>query len=48
VSEPVFKVAQDASGLALVLTHGRWQRGTLIIGGPESLLHRRTIVPLGR
>jgi hypothetical protein len=47
-SEPVFKVARDASGLALVLTHGRWQRGTLIIGGPESLLHRRTIVPLGR
>jgi hypothetical protein len=47
-SEPVFKVAQDASGLALVLTHGRWQRGTLVIGGPESLLHRRTIVPLGR
>jgi hypothetical protein len=48
VSEPVFKVAQDASGLALVLTHGRWQRGALVIGGPESLLHRRTIVPLGR
>ena len=47
-SEPVFKVAKDASGLALVLTHGRWQRGTLMIGGPESLLHRRTIVPLGR
>jgi hypothetical protein len=48
MSEPVFKVAKDASGMALVLTHGRWQRGTLIIGGPESLLHRRTIVPLGR
>jgi hypothetical protein len=47
-NEPVFKVAKDASGLALVLTHGRWQRGALIIGGPESLLHRRTIVPLGR
>jgi hypothetical protein len=48
MSEAVFRVAQDASGLALVLTHGRWQRGTLVIGGPESLLHRRTIVPLGR
>ena len=48
MSEAVFKVAKDASGLALVLTHGRWQRGTLVIGGPESLLHRRTIVPLGR
>jgi hypothetical protein len=48
MSQPVFKVAKDASGMALVLTHGRWQRGVLIIGGPESLLHRRTIVPLGR
>ena len=48
MSEPVFKVAKDASGMALVLTHGRWQRGALVIGGPESLLHRRTIVPLGR
>ncbi len=48
VSEAVFKVAKDASGLTLVLTHGRWQRGFLVIGGPESLLHRRTIVPLGR
>ena len=48
MSEPVFKVANDASGMALVLTHGRWQRGALVIGGPESLLHRRTIVPLGR
>jgi hypothetical protein len=48
MSQPVFKVAEDASGMALVLTHGRWQRGVLIIGGPESLLHRRTIVPLGR
>ena len=48
MSQPVFKVAKDASGMALVLTHGRWQRGVLIIGGPESLLHRRTIVPMGR
>jgi hypothetical protein len=47
-SEAVFKVAKDASGLVLVLTHGRWQPGTLVIGGPDSLLHRRTIVPLGR
>ena len=48
MSEAVFKVAKDASGLVLVLTHGRWQPGTLVIGGPDSLLHRRTIVPLGR
>jgi hypothetical protein len=47
-SEPVFKVAKDASGLALVLTHGRWQPGWLVIGDPDSLLHPPTTVPLGR
>ena len=29
VSEPVFKVAANAAGLGLVLTHGRWQPGVL-------------------
>jgi hypothetical protein len=48
VSEPVFKVAADASGLGLVLTHGRWQPGALVIGDSDSLLHRRTVVRLGR
>lgn len=48
VSEPVFKVAADASGLGLVLTHGRWQPGALVIGDSDSLLHRRTVVALGR
>jgi hypothetical protein len=48
MSEAVFKVAKDASGLALVLTHGRWQRGVFVIGDPDSLLHRKTMVPLGR
>jgi hypothetical protein len=48
VSEPVFKVAGDASGLGLVLTHGRWQPGVLIIGNSDSLLHRKTMVTLGR
>jgi hypothetical protein len=46
VSEPVFQVARDASGLALVFTHGRWQPGRLVIGDPDSLGHRPTIVPL--
>jgi hypothetical protein len=48
VSEPVFKVAPDASGLGLVLTHGRWQPGALVIGDSDSLLHKRTVVGLGR
>jgi hypothetical protein len=48
VSEPVFKVAADASGLGLVLTHGRWQPGELVIGDSDSLLHRKTVVALGR
>jgi hypothetical protein len=48
VSEPVFKVAADASALGLVLTHGRWQPGVLVIGDSDSLLHKRTVVALGR
>jgi hypothetical protein len=48
MSEPVFKVAADASGLELVLTHGRWQPGVLVIGDSDSLLHKRTVVELGR
>lgn len=48
VSEPVFAVARDATGLKLVFTHGHWQPGVLVIGGSDSLLHQRTVVPLGR
>jgi hypothetical protein len=48
VSEPVFKVAADATGLGLVLTHGRWQPGVVVIGDSDSWLHRRTVVELGR
>jgi hypothetical protein len=48
VSAPVFKVANDATGLGLVFNHGWWQPGVLVIGNSDSLLHRRTIVPLGR
>jgi hypothetical protein len=48
VSEPVFKVAGNATGLGLVFTHGQRQSGVLVIGASDSLLHRRTVVPLGR
>jgi len=47
VSEPVFDVAADATGLKLVFTHGTRQPGVLVIGDSDSLLHRRTVVPLG-
>jgi hypothetical protein len=48
VSEPVFKVAADATGLGLILTHGRWQPGVLVIGDSDSWLHKKTMVDLGR
>jgi hypothetical protein len=48
VSEPVFKVAGDATELGLVLTHGWRQPGALVIGDSDSILHRRTVVRLGR
>jgi hypothetical protein len=48
VSEPVFKLAADAKGLGLVLTHGRWQPGVLVIGDSDSWLHRKTVVEFGR
>ncbi|WP_263367568.1 hypothetical protein [Edaphobacter bradus] len=47
VSEPVFKVAGSASGLGLVFTHGWKQPGVLVLGGSDSLLHKRTVVWLG-
>jgi len=48
VSEPVFKVAADATGLGLVFTHGWSPPGVLVIGDSDSCLHRRTVVMLGR
>jgi hypothetical protein len=48
VSEPVFKVAADATGLGLVFTYGRRQPGVLVIGDSDSWLHRRTVVELER
>lgn len=48
VSQPVFKVPRDATGLGMVFTHGRGWPGALVIGDSDSLLHRRTMVELGR
>ena len=47
-SEPVFKVAGNSTGLGLVLTHGWRQPGVLVIGDSDSLLHKKTVVALGR
>ena len=48
VSEPVFRVAKDAGGLGLVLTHGRWQPGVLTIDDPDSWRHAPTVMSLRR
>ncbi|WP_353068148.1 hypothetical protein RBB75_11225 [Tunturibacter empetritectus] len=48
VSEPIFNVAGDATDLRLVLTHGWKQPGLLVIGDSDSVLHRKTVVELGR
>ena len=40
VSEPVFRVARDATGLRLLLWHPGWTRARLTIGDPESYGHR--------
>ena len=48
ISQPVFKMAGDAAGLRLALTHGWKQPGVLVIGDSDSLLHRKTVVKLGR
>ncbi len=47
-SEPVFKIAGDATGLRLVFTRGRGLPWALVIGDSDSVLHRRTVVDLGR
>ena len=48
ISEPVFKIAADAKGLQLILTRGRRLPGVLVIGNSDSLLHKKTVVNLGR
>jgi len=48
LSQPMFRVARDSEGLGLVLTHGNWQPGRLVVGDSDSLGHRKTVVALGR
>lgn len=48
LSEPVFAVATNATELKLIFTQGKRQPGVLVIGDTDSLLHQRTIIPLGR
>ncbi|HEV2710922.1 MAG TPA: DUF4352 domain-containing protein [Edaphobacter sp.] len=47
ISQPVFKVAKDATGMRLVFTHGHWQPRILEIGDSDSLFHKGTVVWLG-
>lgn len=46
-SEPIFKVASDATGLGLVFTRGRGLPHALVIGDPDSLFYPPVVVPLG-
>jgi hypothetical protein len=48
LSEPVFAVTTNATALELIFTQGKRQPGVLVIGDTDSLLHQRTIIPLGR
>ena len=48
ISQPVFRVAKDATGLGLIFTHGQRQPGVLVIGDSDSLFHKRTLGCLGR
>ena len=48
MSEPVFQIATDATGLELVLTHGRSVKHALVIGDAESLGHRMRVMGLDR
>jgi len=46
LSQPVFKVAADATDLRLVLTHGPRLPNLLVVGDRDSLLHPPVSVPL--
>lgn len=46
LSEPVFRVPADATGIRLILTHGKHQPGLLVLGDSDSLLHRPNFIPL--
>ena len=45
-NEPIFKLPSDVVPQGIVLTHGRLQPGFLVIGDPDSMLHRPTIAKL--
>lgn len=49
VSEPVFRVAKDATDLRLVLRHSGWTRARLRVGDAESYFHRpaEMLLPAG-
>lgn len=46
LSEPVFSVPERVGPVQLVLTHGQWQPGALVIGDGDSLLHRPVTMDL--
>lgn len=46
ITQPVFKVPADATGLRLVLTHGHRLPNLLLLGDRDSLLHPPVSVPL--
>ena len=48
ITAPVFRVAHDADGLTLVLSHGRRLPYLLIIGDPDSILHAPVHLSLAR
>jgi len=48
ISEPVFKIESTASPEGVVLTHGKWQPGLLVIGDTDSLFHRPTVAKLDK
>jgi hypothetical protein len=48
ISEPVFKIDNNATPEGIVFTHGRWQPGLLVIGDSDSVFHRPSIAFLTR
>ncbi len=46
LSEPVFVIPQRVGPVSLVLTHGSWQPGALVIGDSDSLFHRPILMEL--
>lgn len=46
LSEPVFRIAGDATGLRLILTHGHGLPYAFLLGDRDSLLHPAVSVPL--